>query len=228
MKQTHVIPLGFTNVYLIGGHNRYLLVDGGGPNSARSFFKKIYRLNIEPGWIRLMVITHVHFDHAGGVNEIKAKCGCRVAVHRAEAPLLAGARVVIPPGTNIVTQKLCKIAGRHPGLVDRLYGFKAVEPDILVSDGMDLDDFGFKARIMMTPGHTPGSLSVLTGKGDAFVGDLAVNYYPFGLGPIFPPFAEDSGLIFKSWERLIQNGARRVFPAHGKVFDIERMKKKIR
>ena len=226
MKQTHVIPLGFTNVYLIGAHDRYLLVDGGGPNSAGPFFKKLRRLNIEPAQIRLLVITHVHFDHAGGVNDIKAKCGCQVAVHRTEAPLLAGARVVIPPGTNIVTRMLCRLADRHPGLIERLYGFKAVEPDILVSGDMDLCDFGFEGGIITTPGHTPGSLSVLTQHGEAFVGDLAVNYYPFGLGPIFPPFAENPDLLFQSWKRVIQCGARVIFPAHGKMFDVGRLKRR--
>ncbi len=39
MKQTHVIFLGFTNVYLIGERNRYLLVDAGVPNSPGRFLK---------------------------------------------------------------------------------------------------------------------------------------------------------------------------------------------
>ena len=67
------------------------------------------------------------------------------------------------------------------------YRFKPVEPDILIDNDTNLDYLGFAARILPTPGHTPGSLSVITADGEAFVGDLAINTFPFGPAPGFPP-----------------------------------------
>jgi hydroxyacylglutathione hydrolase len=51
---------------------------------------------------------------------------------------------------------------------------------------MDLLEFGVDGRIVHTPGHTSGSISLLLDSGEAFVGDLAVNYLPFNIS-IFPP-----------------------------------------
>jgi len=51
----------------------------------------------------------------------------------------------------------------------------------------------FDARVLPTPGHTAGSLTVINASGQAFVGDLAVNYLPGGRGPFWPPLGETAG-----------------------------------
>jgi hydroxyacylglutathione hydrolase len=54
--------------------------------------------------------------------------------------------------------------------------FDEVEPEILVDEEMDLLEFGVNGRIVHTPGHTSGSISLLLDSGEAFVGDLAINW----------------------------------------------------
>jgi glyoxylase-like metal-dependent hydrolase (beta-lactamase superfamily II) len=217
------IRLGITNSYLIGTHGRYVLVDAGTRGREAYFFRKLGAAGIRPADIGLIVVTHVHFDHVGSLAAIRKRCGCPVAVHASEAPMLREGRIVLPPGTRPYSRWLIGLARRHPWIVERLYRFDPVEADILVEQKFSLDGFGVKARALHTPGHTAGSLSVLTAAGDAAVGDLAVNYHPFGRRRHAPPFGDSPELIRHQWRRLLTLGARQIYPAHGRPFPARRL-----
>ncbi len=217
------IRLGITNSYLIGAAGRYILVDAGNRGQAAYFFRKLRAMGISPADIGLIVVTHVHFDHVGSLAAIRKGCGCPVAVHASEAGLLAEGRIVLPPGTRPATRGLIGLARRRPRIVERLYRFEPVAADLLIEDQLALDPFGVEARVLHTPGHTIGSLTVLTANGDAAVGDLAVNYYPFGRGPYTPPFADSLEAVGRQWRRLLEMGARWIFPAHGRPFPASRL-----
>jgi hydroxyacylglutathione hydrolase len=216
------IRLGITNSYLIGTPGRYILVDAGLRGWAAYFFRKLGAAGIQPAHIVLILVTHVHFDHVGSLAVIRDRCRCPVAVHAGEARLLRDARVVLPPGTRPAAAGLIRLAGRHPRIVQRLYRFDPVAADILVDRELALEDFGVAARALHTPGHTAGSLTVLTRAGDAAVGDLAVNYHPMGRGPVAPPFADSLEAVGRQWRRLLAEGARWIYPAHGRPFRAQR------
>ena len=74
--------------------------------------------------------------------------------------------------------------------------FDGVIPDILIDDELSLEEFGVKGRAIFTPGHTPGSISIILDSGEAIVGDL-VNGAPFK-GPLF---ASDISKSKESFER---------------------------
>lgn len=221
----HIIRLGFTNSYLISGDKGYLLIDAGGPGKSKTFFHKLKNKGITPDQIVLIVVTHAHFDHIGSLFRIRDKCNCPVAIHSDEASLLQEARVVIPPGTKFLNKQLSKIGRKNQKAVSRLLRFRSVQPDILINNNTSLEPYGFKADIIPTPGHSAGSLSIVTDSGCAFTGDLMVNYYPFGLGPYFPPYGDSVDLIFKSWEKLLGMGVSTICPAHGKPFNANKLKK---
>jgi len=218
------IRLGFTNSYLIPGDKGYLLIDAGGPGKTRTFLRKIKKKGISPEQIALIVITHAHFDHAGSLFQIRERCNCPIAVHAIEADILRDAKVVIPPGTKWLNKQLSKIAWNNPKVISRLFRFRAVSPDILANRNVSLKSYGFQADIIPTPGHTSGSLSVVTESGAAFTGDLAVNYYPFGSGPYFPPFGDSEAVILESWKKLLGLGVSTIYPAHGKPFNANKLK----
>ena len=67
----------------------------------------------------------------------------------------------------------------------------------------------------------PGSVSVLLDAGEAFVGDLAMNRFPLRFFPGLPIFADDLDAVTASWQLLLAQGARTVYPAHGKPFPAE-------
>jgi len=84
---------------------------------------------------------------------------------------------------------------------------------------------GVPGKILHTPGHSPGSVSLVLDSGDAFVGDTAVNGFPLRYGPGLPPFAEDLPELKKSWRKLLEHGAKTIHPAHGKAFSADVLEK---
>ena len=227
MANIHRIPLGTSNIYLIEDAGALIIVDAGNRHLAKRFFKKLDTYGIRPDQIKLIVITHVHFDHVGSLKAIKDTCQCPVAVHTSEAILLRNGTTVIPGGMNMLGKTLKKLGDHVLLAVPALFRFPAVEPEILVSDEMPLVDFGLAGKIIYTPGHTRGSLSLLLAGGEAFVGDLAVNYLPFNLSPIFPPFADDPEGLIRSWKMLLEKDAQTIYPGHGRPFSAQILRQKL-
>jgi glyoxylase-like metal-dependent hydrolase (beta-lactamase superfamily II) len=97
----------------------------------------------------------------------------------------------------------------------------------LGNEPLPLQEYGIPGSILHTPGHTAGSVSVLLDSGEAFVGDLAMNRFPLRVSPGLPIFAEDSAAVIESWRLLLKQGARTVYPAHGKPFAAAVMRRAI-
>ena len=96
---------------------------------------------------------------------------------------------------------------------------------VLGDDDFSLEPYGIHGRVIHTPGHTSGSMSLLLDTGDAFVGDLAVNGLPFRIGPGMPHVGENADAIKESWSLIISSGARQIYPAHGKPFSADVLEK---
>jgi len=96
---------------------------------------------------------------------------------------------------------------------------------ILYDSDVLLNEYGIAGRILYTPGHTLGSISVLLDSGEVFAGCLAHNRLPFTFRPSLPIYAENLNLVKESWRKLIDAGAKMVFPGHGKPFSVEIIKK---
>ena len=160
------------------------------------------------------MVTHVHFDHVGNLKALAARCGCPVAIHTKEASLLSGGTVVFPPGINLFGHVAASVGRGFASFLK----FSAVKPDIFVADELSLEPFGVSGKIIATPGHTSGSVSVPLPDGTVCVGDLAANHFPGRIGPVLPPFADDRLSLVESWRRLLDMGARTICPGHGPPF----------
>jgi hydroxyacylglutathione hydrolase len=220
------ISLGTSNAYLVGEHHRYILVDAGNAGRVGKVKRVLRTKGILPSQVELIVITHVHYDHVGSLKAIQDLCGCPVAVHEKEAPLLRSGRVVFPRGTNLLGKCVMGLGTRLSTIRPALFAFEPVEPGIVISEEMSLERFGIAGTMVPTPGHSSGSLSVVLSDGTACVGDLAINYLPFGLGPIFPPFADDVHQLLLSWDLLLEKGVHTIFPGHGNAFPASKLGRK--
>ncbi len=90
---------------------------------------------------------------------------------------------------------------------------------------VSLADYGIPGKIIHTPSHSSGSVSVLLETGEAFVGDLAMNALPLRFSPGLPVFGDDVDRVKKSWRLLLEQGAKTVYPAHGKPFSADVIEK---
>lgn len=216
------LKLGLNSSYLIRGVKGIVMVDAGTPNKIRAFKRKLARLYIPPGEIKLIVLTHSHFDHAGSSKDIRELTGAKILIHESEREYLENTGFAFIKGVNTwgkISEKLF-----FPIL--RRIGFDRPVSDIIMSSGdISLNEYGVDGKIIHTPGHTLGSISVLLDTGEAFVGCMAHDGLPFRLTPGLPIYAGDISEVKKSWKMLIARGARIIFPGHGNPFPVDLIKK---
>jgi len=210
--------IGLVNVssYLVYRPGEAILVDCGNRGSEVKILQTLRELGLEPEMLKLLVLTHSHFDHAGAAARLKELTACKVMVHRSEAGRLRMGHSPIPPGTRWKAKLLVglgRIFARH------LMHFAGAEPDVLADEHSDLEAFGFPGKVLHTPGHTHGSMVVLMEGGELMGGDTV-----FGLENKlhFPPFAEDLPALVRSWEKLKNLPVKTFYPAHGRPFSRER------
>ena len=217
----HPIKLGVARCYVIQAEGT-ILIDGGAPKQARNFMKGIESLSINPKDIHLIAITHGHWDHIGSAKEIKEITGAKIALHRNEKDWLEKSLMPLPPAVTLWGRIFAKIMAMFMPLIH----VPATTVDVVLGDEeLSLAEYGIPGRIIPTPGHSMGSVSVLLETGDAFVGDLAMNGFPLRLDPGLPIFAEDLQKVKKSWHLLLAKGAKTVYPAHGKPFPADAIRR---
>jgi len=217
------IPLGFDQCYVLKGEG-VIAIDAGQPRKGEIFVRAVESVAVKPQDVKLIVLTHGHWDHIGSAGEIKALTGAPLAMHRSEVNWLECSLTPLSPGVtpwgrvfNALHKVLMPLVKVPPAKVD-------IQLD---DDGLSLMDYGIPGQVLYTPGHSSGSMSVLLDSGDAFVGDLAMNRFPLRLSPGLPIFADDPAAVVDSWKRLIELVASTVYPAHGRPFPISMIEKAI-
>lgn len=219
--EIHQLSLGVCNCYLIKEEG-LILVDAGSPNQGEKFLKQLKDLSIEPKDISLILLTHGHFDHIGSANELKKLTGGKVAINQHEKDWVEQALKPIPPGISLWG----KIFGTILKMYVSLLNFPGTPVDLVLEDKeFSLESYGIHGKVLYTPGHSSGSMSILLDTGDAFVGDSAMNGLPMRIGAGMPVFAEDIGALKESWRLLLTRGAKWIYPAHGKPFKADVLEK---
>jgi hydroxyacylglutathione hydrolase len=216
------IRLSIANVVVIKD-DRAILIDTGCSHEAPAIVEALEREGVRFGDLALILHTHGHWDHAGSTWQLKTWTKTPIAIHRADADKLRTGQC--PP------LQPAGLAGRflRPFLQRT---FPGAEADILMDEDMDLAPFGIRGRVIGTPGHTPGSVSILTADGEAIVGDLLMGGY-WG-GRLFPRrpgyhyFAEDFSLLQQSIAKLIDLRPTTFLPGHGGPLSLESVVRRFR
>jgi glyoxylase-like metal-dependent hydrolase (beta-lactamase superfamily II) len=162
MSAVHRLRLSKSNAFLLMG-GKPILIDSGSPGDLPALEKTLQKLNVALADIALLIVTHAHFDHAGNAAAIRERSGCQVALHDLEKSLLESGK----NAPMIPVHPLALILNPFMNIP-----FPASKVDIVLKDTLDLNPFGVDAQALFTPGHTPGSVSVITAGGEAIVGDL--------------------------------------------------------
>jgi glyoxylase-like metal-dependent hydrolase (beta-lactamase superfamily II) len=213
------IRFSTANAYLIPAQTGYALIDTGDPGFTFRLFRVLAQRRISPYQIGLIILTHIHFDHIGGLWAIQSQSGAPVLVHQVEAADLASGQVIIPPGTTPPTRLLGWLGQK----LSQFYSFPGYQAEhIITAEEVSLAPFGLAGRILHTPGHSPGSISIVLNNGDAYTGDLCPNtWYNHWLGSHFPPYADDVPAVHRSWDKLLNTPAKMLYPGHGAPYPAE-------
>lgn len=167
------LQLGFVKAFLVRGAGKHVLVDSGTAGNLTRILAQLERGGVNPRDIGLIVVTHAHADHTGSLAEVVQATGAKVAVHRLDAE-----HVRTGMQTPAAQNRLSRILFR-PSEKPSAAG---VEPDVLVDNELDLNPYGVGGKVIWTPGHTRGSVSVVLESGEAIVGDLVLPCY-MAFGP---------------------------------------------
>ena len=204
------ISLGAVNAFLLKGE-RSVLVDTGYPRNAAKILNGLSANGVNPEDVSLIIITHSHHDHSGSVLELRERTGAKVAVHRLDAEALRlGVDTDLRP---------YGIKGRFARMFSsEKRKAEGIEADIIIEDEMNLEEFGIKGKVISTPGHTSGSISIILDSGEAIVSDLIMGKFVIRGSPAYPFYASDISELRKSIRKIMVLGPKKVYASHGGPF----------
>jgi hydroxyacylglutathione hydrolase len=182
------------NCYIVGSkaEGEGLVIDPGG--NAEDIYREIADSGLE---IKIIILSHGHSDHIAALYDIQDRTGAEVAIHTEDADFLEGR-------SYLSSQFGISYKTPHP-------------PDRLLREGDTIDISGLSFTVIHTPGHTPGSICLLTGD-KVFTGDTL---FRRGIGTTMMPGSSRSQLIDSIKTRLMALPDNTiVYPGHGRETSI--------
>lgn len=181
-------PVDVSHVYVIA--DGAILVDTGMAKD-RSRVLAFVRAAL-PNGPRLICITHGDVDHIGSAIAIREEVGGKIAASSIEQPYLEQRE-------------------RYPGLKGLIPRGRPVRPDLTLEDGDRVGDF----RVIATPGHTPGHISLFRAADGVLIAGDACQTRRSRLRPSPALLATDEARARASFAKLMALMPRVVLPGHG-------------
>ncbi|HEY9063060.1 MAG TPA: MBL fold metallo-hydrolase [Pseudobacteroides sp.] len=229
------INLGAVNCYLGKQDNVFVLFDTGGfivtdkviTNRQELLEKELDKAGCNSTNLKLIVLTHGDYDHTANAVFLKEKYQAKIAMHKGDLNLVENPDLDdVMKSFNfrsLFLRILFKAFRKKIEMANRriLSNFRGFTPDILLNNCDNLSHYGFDAKIIHIPGHTPGSIAIYTASGHLIAGDT--------LAYIKKPQASPNALNFnaldKSVDLLRELNVNTVYPGHGKPFAMNGYKK---
>lgn len=189
MTEKLVVGQLSTNCYLVWEEKskKVIIIDPG--DDGDFIIRRTQDLKLNP---KLIVATHGHFDHVLGVTELKLALNIPFVINQKDLFLLRQAQQSAKHFLKLTVDPV-------------------IEPDRFVKDGDEIIFGKEKLRVIETPGHTPGGISLL-GKGVLFSGDTL---FADGFGRTDFSYGSKEELK-KSLKKLFNlPGKTTVYPGHG-------------
>ena len=220
-QEIKTINCGGVNCYLVKTDDGFVLIDTGIPTKRIELEKELESAGCQQGNLRLIVVTHGDYDHAGNAAYLREKYGSKIAMHEEDSGRVE--RGDWKWNLNAKPDRFLLIF-RIVSFFIKAGKFDTFKPDIYVADGQGLSKYGLDAKIIHLPGHTKGSIGILTSSGDLFCGDLMYNLRK----PCLHFFIDDLAAANASIAKLCSLKVTTVYPGHGKLFPWEQFLKNYR
>jgi len=200
--------IGRVNSYIVETDGAFVLVDTGASNKRKALEKELESAGCRPGNLNLIVLTHGDFDHTGNAAYLRSRFGARIAMHRDDAGMLERGDIFWNRKSgNFLIRAVASVLFRF-GKSQRC------SPDLYLEDGQGLSGYGLDASVLHIPGHSKGSIAILTADGALFCGDLLL----YKDRPVLNSIIDDRAAAKASFERLKNLKANTVYTGHGQPF----------
>jgi glyoxylase-like metal-dependent hydrolase (beta-lactamase superfamily II) len=205
------VKLGIVYCYLVKIDDGFILIDTGFRRKRKDLEKALDNAACTPGKLKLIILTHQDFDHTGNASFIREKYDSRIAMHIEDTEAVErGDMLWNRKARNIFTRFILKIIL----MAYRTGKFEKFSPDIQLADGDNLSSYGFNATVLHLPGHSKGSIGILTTDSVLFCGDLFMNFKR----PDKSSLIDREQDLDASIEKLKKFEISTVFPGHGSPF----------
>jgi hydroxyacylglutathione hydrolase len=201
---------GMANCYLLSASDGpFILIDTGASFNRTAIDRAIMSAGCRAGNLSLIILTHGDMDHSGNGAYLRHKYGAKLAMHQDDAGMVERGDM----SWNRKTGGIFRILFKLPFV--RLSKANRFTPDFYLTDGQDLSMYGLPGtKVFSLPGHSKGSIGILTGDGELFCGDLFTNQGQ----PTLNSIIDDTAAAKASVERLKNLPVETVYPGHGKPF----------
>lgn len=207
-------PAGRSNVYFIKKDDNCVMVDAG--YSGLTKIEKIANSNgIDLKKIKMLILTHTHYDHVNLLYDLNKKIYAEIVVHQAGENYLKFGQNPDPKNPSLL--------GHFVWLLTKIGGntkFIPVVPDTVIDGEFSTNKFGFDMEVLPTPGHSDDSISIIIDKKWAFVGDTVFHLFPNSL---YPMFVDNKEQLKKSWKKLLDLQCEFYYPGHGKKISYDKL-----
>ena len=209
--------IGTANVFCIGSQEEYILVDSGIFMRTKYLIEELKRHNYKLANLKLILLTHCHCDHIGGVKELLAHSNAMVAAHVRDIPYILQEEVIDGPYRQMMIEEQ-RVMKQLNCVVPRV--------DIVLEDDRRLENL----RIINVPGHTPGSIALYQEEEKRmFFGDVIRESKKDGLAIGKPErFNLNTEQVRKDAGKLLSYDFSIGLLSHGKAYggkDVEFLKK---
>jgi hydroxyacylglutathione hydrolase len=208
------------NSYLVKAATGFILLDTGFPALRDDLDAQLEEAGCRPGDLALIVLTHGDHDHAGNGAYLRDKYGARIAMHDGDLPMVERGDMAWnrSPKRRRLALLFTLIQTMAPAFTPG--EFEPFHPDLLVGEGYDLAPYGLAARVLHLPGHSKGSIGILTAGGDLFCGDLLYNIF----GAPGCEYMDNLPDYDRSMDKLKALHIGTVYPGHGKPFPMSELR----
>jgi len=209
------ISFGGVNCYLLTTNTGFVLIDTGFSKSRVDVERELKNAGCTPETLKLILLTHGDFDHSGNAAYLRERYSVKIAMHIEDEGMVEKGDLFYNRKANFLMRMMGKIM-----LFFLRGGLKKNErftPDLHFDDGYNLSEYGLDATVLYVPGHSKGSIGILTNNGDLFCGDLLENTKK----PAKNSLIADKKAFNESVEKLKGLKIGTVYPGHGEPFPME-------